>query len=336
MAEAVFLVGGREPVTGWLRDRIWSSRERLLAQGLAFPPGSPARQRAAVADLVGESGDDTTTWAQLVRRVAARDETCVVVAGHGLHGAASDVLATAVADLSPSPVHVLHPVGTPDLLTTLAWQDDLRRGSTATRPDFVAQERALPDPAAALTPYLDLLPPGQIHLVIGAAPEPLTRRTAEVMGVDPAGIDGSDGLLLTSAAAEVLRGFNERLRERTGDRYDDPELRQAVVESYFVEPAFGAVPDAVGPTLPDRETWFETVHGLAGRVDVVGDLDERTAADPGGDPGYPTGDPTGDPGDADVLAAGLRHWVRQLAGVERRLDRALELRRQRLAGGTGG
>jgi hypothetical protein len=136
-------------------------------------------------------------------------------------------------------------------------------------------------------------------------------------------------LLLTSAGAEVLRRFNERLRERTGDRYDDLELRAAVVASYFVEPAFGAAPDVVGPTLPDRQSWFEAVRGLAGRVEVVGDLDEQAAP-------HPAGDTTDDPDDGDLLASGLRHWVRQLEVVERRLDLALELRRARLAGGSGG
>ncbi len=325
MAEAVFLVIGQDPVTGWVRDRIWASRERLLSAGLAFPPGSPAKQRAAVADLVGESGDETTTWSHLARRAAARQESCVVVAAQGLHGAHPDVLATVVSSLSPAPVHVLHPVGAPALLATLAWQDELRRGSTMTFPTFAADEQALPDPADALDPFLDLLPPEQIHLVVGATPEALARRTAEVLGVDPDVLDGTDDLLLSPAAAEVLRRFNERLRERTGELYDDPELREAVVESYFVHPAFGPVQGDARPMLPDAEAWFEGTRALARRLDLVGDLDELAG-------------PTRavDPDERDVLASGLRHWVRQLEVVERRLDRALELRRLRLAGGSGG
>ena len=325
MAEAVFLVIGRDPVTGWVRDRIWASREQLLSAGLAFPPGSPAKQRAAVADVLGEAGDETTTWSHLVRRVGARQETCVLVAAQGLYDADPDVLATVVSSLSPAPVHVLHSVGTPALLTTLAWQDELRRGSTVTFPTFAADEPALPDPTKALDPFLDLLPPERLHLVVGATPEALARRTAEVLGVDPSVLDGTDGLLLTPAAAEVLRRFNERLRERTGERYDDPELREAVVESYFVDPAFGPAQGGAQPTLPGVEAWFEAARSLAGRVHVAGDLDERAGA--------PSSE---DPDDRDLLASGLRHWVRQLEVVERRLDLALELRRQRLAGGTRG
>jgi hypothetical protein len=325
VAEAVFLVIGRDPVTGWVRDRIWASRERLLSEGLAFPPGSPAKQRAAVAELVGESGDETTTWSHLVRRVAARQETCVVVAAQGLHGADPDVLSTAVSSLSPAPVHVLHPVGAPALLTMLAWQDELRRGSTVTFPTFAADEPALPDPTKALDPFLDLLPPEQLHLVVGATPEALACRTAHVLGVDPAALGGTDGLLLPPASAELLRRFNERLRDRTGERYEDAELREAVVESYFVDPAFGPVQGGTQPTLPGVEAWLGAARALAGRLDVVGDLDERAEAPP-----------AGDADDRDLLASGLRHWVRQLEVVERRLDRALELRRERLAGGTGG
>jgi hypothetical protein len=216
-------------------------------------------------------------------------------------------------------------VGTPALLARLAWQDELRRGSTLTFPAFAAAEPALPDPTNALTPFLDLLPPEQVHLVVGETPESLVRRTAQVLGVDPGALEGKDDLQLTMSGAEVLRRFNERLRQRTGGLYDDPELREAVVDSYFVHPAFGPAQRGGLPTLPGVEAWSEAVRALDGRLDLVADLEELTRAPR-----------VVEPVDRDMLASGVRHWVRQLEVVERRLDLALELRRARLAGGTGG
>ena len=100
-----------------------------------------------------------------------------------------------------------------------------------------------------------------------------------MLGVDPGVLDSDqDGLLLAPAGAEVLRRFNERLRERTGALYDDPELREAVVDSYFVDPAFGPAQGGAQPTLPGVEAWFEAVRALAGRLDLVGDLDDSSQA----------------------------------------------------------
>ena len=160
---------------------------------------------------------------------------------------------------------------------------------------------------------------------MGATPETIGRRTAEVLGVDPGALDAKDDLLLPPAGAEVLRRFNERLRERTGELYDDPELREAVVDSYFVDPAFGSVRSGA------RQRSRESRRGSRPRGRWREDWTSSATCD------ELAGSPRAvDPDDRDVLASGLRHWVRQLEVVERRLDHALELRRLRLAGGNGG
>ena len=276
VAEAVFLVIGQDPVTGWVRDRIWASRERLLVRR----PRLPARKPCQAAGSSRRPGGRVRRGGDHVVPPGAsgppRDRRRVSwLRRQGLHGADPDVLATAVSSLSPAPVHVLHPVGAPALLTTLAWQDELRRGSTMTFPAFAADERALPDPTTALDPFLDLLPPEQLHLVVGATPETLARRTAEVLGVDP-GVARRSGRACCSrrpvrrcCAASTNGSASGRASSTTTPSCGRPS-------STPTSSTLLSVPRRAAPSQRSRASrrGSRPCGRWHGRLDLVGDLEE--------------------------------------------------------------
>ncbi|MFI7677287.1 hypothetical protein [Actinophytocola sp. NPDC049390] len=332
-------VGTPKSGTTYLQEVLWSNRERLRDAGVLYPGDRPDAHFLATLDLRGidyhvPDPDTAGSWDRLAAQARAWPGTTVI--SHEMLAAADPgAVRHALASLSGTEVHLV--VTARDLARQIpaAWQEDVKNRGHQSFGEFARDLRDRADSYFATTfwGYQDLpailrtwgadLPPERVHvlpLARGGGRDALWRRFAEVVGVDPAAVDGDlevQNASMGVAETNVLRLLNH---EQAMDALDWPAY-DALVKSFLAVDVLAARPGAVPLRLPaDEHGWVEqwskdAVEAVrAAGYDVVGDLDDLLPAPANGpDPVHPDEASGTEVRDAAVhaLAAVLRRFTEE-------------------------
>ena len=298
MAGAVYLhIGLPKTATTYLQTIMWSSRERMRADGVLLPGREKAdhlwstRIVREVRSVERASQKHRSAWERVREETAQWPGTAVIT--HEFFAAASTAqVERMVADLAPAQVHVVITAREPISLFTTSWQESLKNRATRKMADYPGPDSD--DPAAVwnwrtldlglvLRRWDAVIPPERIH-VLPLPPRTAPRdliwtRFAELVGMDPRGYDTEQGFANSSmgvAEAETLRRINEHLVDR-GALRDAPE-RGTMIRTYLADERL--VPRAGDRFWPEpaqiedcRRRGAAALEMLrTGAYDVVGDL----------------------------------------------------------------
>ncbi len=229
-----------EPKTGttFLQHVMWGNRDQLAARGLLLPGYTRRDHSRASRDLretLRPACDPADTWVgewDVLAGQALCAREAAVVSDEVLAACTPEQAERAVRSLQPAQVHVVLTVR--DFATLLAaeWQEEVKCRGTVPWESWLAEVRdaeptadrrdvswfwKIHDTLAILEMWSRHIPPDQVHVVImprQGQSEELWARFAEVLGIDPGGID-LDGARsnpsLGTVEAEFLRRMNEAL-----------------------------------------------------------------------------------------------------------------------------
>jgi hypothetical protein len=310
VAKRVFLhIGTPKSGTTYLQTLLWANKKRLADVGVLIP-GRVKFDHNRYAQAVRNRNADARSkraWRQMLREVQAWPGT-VVLSNEWFCMANENRARRAVESFGSAEVHVV--VTARDLVSTVpsAWQETLKLGKARPVSDFIASLEDSStrwrwptlDPALILATWQLDLPPERLHLVTlkpgGGDRTELMRRFAEACDFEPDSLD-----LSVSTPNESIGAESARLLEIAG-----PRLRLAIdaENAVWTEPykwireyvghqllvprkgtRIGLRSDHVGML---RERSQQSVKQIAtGGYDIVGSLDELTAAQMPPDAVYP-------------------------------------------------
>lgn len=302
MADRLILhIGTPKSATTYLQGVIWTNRSLLAQRGVHLPLERPGDHHESAGDLTGVRtrrlpGREPTTWPEMVRAIEQVTGTALI-SEEMLASLDADGRRRVVADLAGTEVHVLITARDPVRQVPSVWQQGLKHRLHHRLEDFAAEVaedrhagwRSRQDVGALVEAWTELLPADQVHVVTvpqrGAPADLVWQRFAEVLGVDPTGIQAPEepaNVTLDAVQSEVLRLVNDRLDGRLAfpDPYA-PTVRRELV------PALAGHRGGPPVVLPDAYLpWAEdyarrTIRRIrdAG-VHVVGDLEELVGVSP--------------------------------------------------------
>jgi hypothetical protein len=301
VARRVFLhIGLPKTATTYLQTILWSSRDRLRADGVLLP-GDERRDHLWASRVVREDPNldrhperHRTSWSRLRKELADWDGDGLV--SHEFFAAASAKQAAGmIADLAPAEVHLVVTAREPLGLFTTSWQESLKNRNTVPLHEYARTVSKSPsaiwnwrtlDLRLVLRRWTRELRPEHVHVLPlhrGGPREAIWQTFAGVLGVDPAAYDTGQSFPNESMGvveAETLRRVNEHLGsfERAFDRgvyirtfLADERLVPRNGERYWPEP------DQVEECRRRgrRAVAFVVEHGF----DVRGDLDDLLVPD---------------------------------------------------------
>ncbi len=294
-----------EPKTGttFLQHVMWGNRDQLAARGLLLPGYTRRDHSRASRDLretLRPACDPADTWVgewDVLAGQALCAREAAVVSDEVLAACTPEQAERAVRSLQPAQVHVVLTVR--DFATLLAaeWQEEVKCRGTVPWESWLAEVRdaeptadrrdvswfwKIHDTLAILEMWSRHIPPDQVHVVImprQGQSEELWARFAEVLGIDPGGID-LDGARsnpsLGTVEAEFLRRMNEALPAGVPDWFYTRNIKRIL--------AHGILSTRPGQTRlvlpPGLEAWAaRQSQALAvGLLDcayqITGDLDD--------------------------------------------------------------
>lgn len=344
MADRVFLhIGAPKSGSTFVQSLLWKHRAALRQNGLLVPgrslfdhtlasiavrtstPSSRLQHRAAA------------TWERLRGRIQKWPGP-VVLSSEWLCWADADRVDRTLAELSPTPVHLIFTARAIAHQVPAAWQETLKLGSGETIDRFVERLNepgarwswSTIDPAESLVRWARSVPADRVHVVTlpprGSEPGLLWERMCQVLDVDAAAYDAD-----TPHTNESLGVESATLLQRVG-----PQLREAIldddagwIDQYrwlrdylghgLLVPRPGpriAFPDALVTVLAARARDSAGVLRAHG-YDVVGSLDDLLLCD------QPAGGRSPDQvTDAEVLDVALPLVVELFGEVRRQTLRA--------------
>ncbi len=302
MARRVFLhIGLPKTATSYLQTILWSSRDRLRAEGLLLP-GTERRDHLWASRVVREGERirkrperEQTSWDRLRAELAGWDGDGLV--SHEFFAAASAEQAVAMVEaLAPAQVELVLTAREPLGLFTASWQESLKNKSTTPMADY---SRAVsPNPTAiwnwrtldlrlVLERWSQAVPHERIHVLPldrTAAREEIWHRFGGLLGLDTADYDLSQSFPNESMGvveAELLRRVNGHL-----DGFDKAFDRGVYIRTFLADERlvprrgepFWPYPDQVEDCRARSVAAIDYLREHA--VDVVGDVEHlRVPAD---------------------------------------------------------
>jgi hypothetical protein len=353
VSRRVFLhVGLPKSGTTYVQAVLDRNRELLKERSrLLFPGDRWGRQVQAVRDVrnltatPAERRSVAGAWDRLVAEVRAWDGDAVV-SMEWLCTASPEEIERILGDLAPAQVHVVFTVRDLGRTVPAAWQEFCQNRRSWTWAEFLDQVTG-PDPmdtpagwafwkeqdmALLLERWSAQVPTDRLHVVTlppgGADPALLWHRFAQVLDVDPAGLDldvSGSNASLGLESAELMRRANRYLQEQGLDRVANHRLMKHQVAKQILSTRKKQESKLVLPARHHdwaRAAADRQIAAIAGSgTAVVGSLEELQPVLTEGD-GTPH-DPTEPDPDA-VLDAAVQALV------------TVVLDRSRSAGGTSG
>ncbi|GAA3540514.1 hypothetical protein [Nocardioides daeguensis] len=297
MARRVFVhIGLPKTATTYLQTILWSSRDRLLEDGVLLP-GLGRFDHLWTSRIVREdprlpkaSEEHRTAWARLQAEIAAHDGDALIT--HEFFAAASADQAKRMAEaLAPAEVHVV--VTARDLLGlfTASWQESLKNRGTASMADYSREVSEDPrdvwnwrtlDLHLVLQRWSAAVAHERIHVLpldTSAPREEIWHRFAGLLGLRADAYDLSQSFPNESMGvveAEVLRRVNEHLvaRKSLGAARDRGMFIRTFLADERLVPRrgekFWPQPDRIEECRQRSEATLAYLR--AHPVDVVGDL----------------------------------------------------------------
>lgn len=295
MVDRVFVhIGLPKTATSYLQTIVWSQRDALRERGLVVP-GQERRDHLWSSRTVREDpaqrrapARHRAAWPRVLDELAASSGTGLI--SHEFFAAASADQARAMVEALPTDdVHVVVTAREPLGLFTASWQENLKNGATTPMPDYARRVsrrstaiwnwRTL-DLRLVLERWAGAVPPERTHVIVldpSAPREDVWVRFAEVLGVDPGGVDLSGSFPNTSmgvAEAEALRRINGSLTG-FGKAFD----RGVYIRTYLADERL--VPRGGERFWPEADQVEECrtrgdaaiAHLCSADYDVIGELD---------------------------------------------------------------
>lgn len=287
--------------TTHLQGLLAQNRPALRGAGFLYPFVRPEGMFHAAVELRGQydlwglSPDLVDgTWEQLLQRVRTHPDTTGVISHEILAGAAPSVIERIVADTADLELHVVLTVRDLARQAVAHWQEEVKNGRPWSFAEFTGALWGPEESTAAETGFWrsqdldDVLarwgahvPAERIHVVTvpprGTAPEVLTRRFAQALGLPPGLLpaEGQDRANRSLGRAQV-RALREVVAALDG-RIPQPAYAH-VVKRWLAQGVLAATPgttprapaDLVAELEPVARRWTARIEQAGHRV--VGDL----------------------------------------------------------------
>jgi hypothetical protein len=334
-------VGLPKTATSYLQTIVWSQRPTLRARGVVVP-GAERRDHLWSSRTVREDPAlrraperHRTAWSRVLDELSRAPGTGLV--SHEFFAASSPEQARAMVEALPTDdVHVVVTAREPLGLFTASWQESLKNGSTTPMPDYAREVSESPtaiwnwrtlDLRLVLERWSEAVPPERTHVIVldpEAPREDVWHRFAEVVGLDPAGIDLSGSFPNTSMGvveAEALRRVNGSLRGFRKAFDKGVYIRSYLADDRLVPRGgerFWPEPDQVEECRRRGDAAVE--HLRSAPYDVIGQLDHLrvpTTLEPRRSTGSVT-----DAEVADVTVDLVADMLRDVRRLQRRAARA--------------
>ena len=304
MTRVYLHIGAPKTGTTYLQNRLAANRSTLAEHQVSYPAvrvGDVDHFRPAL-DLMSMTWNDTIDpsgqWKAAVAK-ARRSEGSAILSHELLAAARPPAIAQAARDLAGTELHVVFSVRDLGRQIPAAWQESIKLGKTwsmrkflrrlENRPTmFFWRSQHIPD---VLTRWGEIVPPERIHLVTVPPPGSdrglLLVRACQALGVSPDWLpqdrsERSNPSLGIDETA-VIRALNKKLKGSELSRQDHTRL----VKLAIAQGALASRPDMRMASLsPESQAW---ARGLAREwndwvrasgIDVVGDLEDLTPANP--------------------------------------------------------
>lgn len=305
MTRRVFLhIGLPKTGTTYLQDVMWANKSLLGDRGLLLPGRHRRRHLLASLDLredpklARRSGDISSPWQDLVDE--AHDWPGDTMISHEFFGAAAPAhVQRALESFPDAELHVIVTARELVGLGTSYWQEWVKNGGDLGIDEWPVKAEYDPtdewgwgafDLSDILTRWGSVVDPARIHVLPVAVgrgePGELWRRFADVLGIDPEGLEVPDersNPSLGLVEAELLRRVNSRL-----EGFNSAGNRGRWIRGYL----------AMGSVIPSSGERFSPSPGMlnelqrrsarsvemlrSGGFDLVGDLallEERDLSD---------------------------------------------------------
>ncbi|MDQ3627322.1 MAG: hypothetical protein M3419_00565 [Actinomycetota bacterium] len=238
MADRVLLhIGAPKSGSTFVQSLLWKHRSALRGDGLLVPGRTPFDHNLASMAVRTATAHSrmqhraAATWQRLLGRIRQWPGS-VVLSNEWFCWAAADGVDRALAELAPTPVHLLFTARAIAQQVPAAWQETLKVGSGESIDRFVERldepgarwSWSTIDPAESLVRWARSVPTERVHLATvpprGSDPGLLWERVCQVLGIDAAAYDAD-----SPHANESLGVESAALLQRAG-----PQLRDAILD----------------------------------------------------------------------------------------------------------
>ncbi|GAB2884927.1 DUF6752 domain-containing protein [Nocardioides pacificus] len=306
MTDRVFLhVGAPKSGTTYLQQVLRDNRSRLQEAGVLVAGGPQVELVHAAMVLREDPRLDKLpprargAWQRIVDEVRHWSGHTAVVSYELLAGATAEQAQRAIDDLAGIEVHIV--VTCRDLGRAVAsgWQERLKFALATPLEQWVPKPESAArsewgwrtmDPAGVTARWGAGLPPGQVHVVTGAAggaPEQLWQRFAAATGLDAVPLQlppARSNTSLGAAASEVLRRVNEHVAAPLDTNREQARWLRDVLAHQVLAPLDGTPLAITAAQLADAQDHYTSGRAAIERAGyrVHGDLADLAPSETSG------------------------------------------------------